>query len=188
MPVKESLLYVQPIFVQGSAANSIPLLQRVAVFYNNTVGYSPTLAESISKVIGAEQVRPPPTGDQPPTPTPSRNANVQELLRQADAEYKSAQQELANGDLAGYQQHINRMAELIQQALAQGGGDQGDGTPATTTTTPPTTAPRLTWVVTPSGLPSTSAPVAEADPTLPPWRGLDCPPPGRRWWPGSAAG
>jgi uncharacterized membrane protein (UPF0182 family) len=141
VPVKESLLYVQPIFVQGSAANSIPLLQRVAVFYNNTVGYSPTLAESISKVIGAEQVRPPPTGDQPPTPTPSRNANVQELLRQADAEYKSAQQELANGDLAGYQQHINRMAELIQQALAQGGGDQGDGTPATTTTTPPTTAP-----------------------------------------------
>jgi uncharacterized membrane protein (UPF0182 family) len=140
VPIKDSLLYVQPIFVQGSAANSIPLLQRVAVFYNNTVGYSPSLGESIGKVISGEQVRPPPTEGQP-TPPPSSTTNVQELLRQADAEYKAAERELAGGDLAGYQQHINRMAELIRQALAQG-GDQGDGAPPTpTTTTPPTTAP-----------------------------------------------
>jgi uncharacterized protein len=141
VPVEDSLLYVQPIFVQASSANSIPLLQRVAVFYNNTVGYSPSLAESIGKVIGDEQVRPPPAEGQP-TPPPSNATNVQELLRQADAEYKAAERELADGDLAGYQQRINRMAELIQQALAQ-----GDGAPATTTatapttTTPPTTAP-----------------------------------------------
>ena len=38
VPVEESLLYVQPIFVQGSAANSAA--PAVAVFYNNTVGYS----------------------------------------------------------------------------------------------------------------------------------------------------
>ena len=112
----------------------------MAVFYNNTVGYSPSLGESIGKVIGGEQVRPPPTEGQP-TPPPSSATNVQELLRQADAEYKAAERELAGGDLAGYQQHINRMAELIRQALAQG-GDQGDGAPPTpTTTTPPTTAP-----------------------------------------------
>jgi uncharacterized membrane protein (UPF0182 family) len=135
VPVKESLLYVQPIFVQGSAANSIPLLQRVAVFYNNTVGYSPTLSESISRVISGEPEQPPPTDGQQPTP-PSGTANVQELLRRADAEYKAAQGELAAGDLAGYQQHINRMAELIRQALGQS-GNQGDGASATTTTTAP---------------------------------------------------
>jgi uncharacterized protein len=124
---------VQPIFVQGSAANSIPLLQRVAVFYNNTVGYSPTLSESISRVISGEPVQPPPADGQQPTP-PSGTANVQELLRRADAEYKAAQAELAAGNLAGYQQHINRMAELIRQALGQS-GNQGDGASATTTTT-----------------------------------------------------
>jgi hypothetical protein len=59
---------------------------------------------------------------------------VQELLRRADAEYKAAQRELAAGNLAGYQQHINRMAELIRQALGQS-GNQGDGASATTTTT-----------------------------------------------------
>jgi uncharacterized membrane protein (UPF0182 family) len=32
VPVDQSLLYVQPIFVQSAAPNSFPLLQRVAFF------------------------------------------------------------------------------------------------------------------------------------------------------------
>ena len=134
VPIKDSLLYVQPIFVQGSAANSIPLLQRVAVFYNNTVGYSPSLAESIGKVIGGGQAQPPTDGQ--PTPPPSSTTNVQELLRQADRAYKNAQQRLAAGDLAGYQEQIDRMAKLIQQALARGDGASPATTPPTTTAPP----------------------------------------------------
>jgi len=134
VPIKDSLLYVQPIFVQGSAANSIPLLQRVAVFYNNTVGYSPSLAESIGKVIGGAQAQPPTEGQ--PTPPPSSTTNVQELLRQADAAYKAAQQKLAAGDLAEYQEQIDRMGKLIQQALAQGDGASATTTPPTTTAPP----------------------------------------------------
>jgi uncharacterized membrane protein (UPF0182 family) len=134
VPIKDSLLYVQPIFVQGSAANSIPLLQRVAVFYNNTVGYSPSLAESLGKVIGGTQAQPPADGR--PTPPPSSTTNVQELLRQADAEYKAAQRDLAAGKLAGYQEHIDRMADLVQQALARGDGASATTTPPTTTAPP----------------------------------------------------
>ena len=134
VPIKDSLLYVQPIFVQGSAANSIPLLQRVAVFYNNTVGYSPSLAESLGKVIGGGQAPPPADGQ--PTPPPSSTTNVQELLRQADRAYKNAQQRLAAGDLAGYQEQIDRMAKLIQQALARGDGASPVTTPPTTTAPP----------------------------------------------------
>ena len=134
VPIKDSLLYVQPIFVQGSAANSIPLLQRVAVFYNNTVGYSPSLAESLGKVIGGGQAPPPADGQ--PTPPPSSTTNVQELLRQAAGAYKNAQQRLAAGDLAGYQEQIDRMAKLIQQALARGDGASPATTPPTTTAPP----------------------------------------------------
>ncbi len=143
VPVKESLLYVQPIFVQGSAANSIPLLQRVAVYYNNAVGYAPTLAEAVGQVVRGEA--PPPTGGGEPSPPPSGTANVQELLSQADEAYKAAQRALTAGDLATYQQQINRMGDLIAQALAASGRAAG-GDGATTTTTPPatTTAPTTT--------------------------------------------
>jgi uncharacterized membrane protein (UPF0182 family) len=152
VPVERSLLYVQPIFVQGSAANSIPQLQRVAVYYNNAVGYAPTLAEAVNQVVRG--VAPPPVGGGEPSPTPpAGTANVQELLRQADAAYKAAQRALSDGDLAAYQRQINLMGDLIARALQQSGrgdGAAGDGAAATTTTVGgPTTTVATTTTTTP---------------------------------------
>jgi uncharacterized membrane protein (UPF0182 family) len=135
VPVDESLLYVQPIFVQGSAPNSFPLLQRVAVFYNNQVGYADNLEDAIREVVGGQQPTQPPAEDGAgqPTPTPgSGNSDVQSLLRQANTEYQQAQAALKDGDLAEYQSHITRMGQLIQEALST----EGDR-PGPTTTTPP---------------------------------------------------
>jgi uncharacterized protein len=135
VPVDESLLYVQPIFVQGSAPNSFPLLQRVAVFYNNQVGYADTLSDAILEVVGGQPAQPPPAdggGAQPPPATGGGN-DVQSLLQRANDEFEAAQKALRDGDLAEYQAHITRMGQLIQQALAA----QGDGTTTTTTTAKP---------------------------------------------------
>jgi uncharacterized membrane protein (UPF0182 family) len=134
VPVKDSLLYVQPIFVQGSGSTSFPLLQRVAVFYNNgdpslpDIGFDTTLSGALSQVLGA-QVATPTTPSTPSTAPPSNlNATVRQLLQQADREYQAAQAALKAGDLAGYQQHVNNMEKLLRQALGSTG--------ATTTTTP----------------------------------------------------
>jgi uncharacterized protein len=135
VPVDESLLYVQPIFVQGSAPNSFPLLQKVAVFYNNQVGYADTLEQAITEVVGVQQpVQPPPDGGgtTKPPPVTGGGGDVESLLRQANNEYEAAQTALKDGDLAAYQSHITRMGQLIQDALTA----QGDS-PATTTTTRP---------------------------------------------------
>ncbi|HZB58370.1 MAG TPA: UPF0182 family protein [Actinomycetota bacterium] len=136
VPVDESLLYVQPVFVQGSAPNSFPLLQRVAVFYNDRVGYADNLGDAILEVVSGQQTAEPPPDDgtEQPPPTPGGgDASVQSLLRQADEEYKAAQRALADGDLAEYQSRIDNMGRLITQALAT----QGDGAPTTTTTASP---------------------------------------------------
>jgi uncharacterized protein len=137
VPVEDSLLYVQPIFVQGSAPNSFPLLQRVAVFYNNQVGYADNLTDAIAAVVSGQQPTPTPPDDggavQPPPPASpggGGNQSVQTLLTQANQEYQAAQRALQDGNLAEYQSHINQMGRLIQQALAA----QGEGSSATTTT------------------------------------------------------
>jgi uncharacterized membrane protein (UPF0182 family) len=139
VPVEKSLLYVQPIFVQGSAPNSFPLLQKVAVFYNNEVGYATDLEGAINQVIRDEGAPPPDDGGQAPPPPPAGgtgNQNVQTLLTRANQEYSQAQAALERGDLGEYQQHIQTMAQLVRQALeAQGGGGNDGG--ATTTTRAP---------------------------------------------------
>jgi uncharacterized membrane protein (UPF0182 family) len=135
VPVDESLLYVQPIFVQSSAPNSFPTLQRVAVFYNDQVGFSENLADAIEAVVGSQGTAEPPAdgGAQPPPTTPGTgggDGSVNSLLRQADAEYQAAQTALRAGNLAEYQDHINNMGDFIRRALEAQGGDS-----ATTTTT-----------------------------------------------------
>jgi uncharacterized protein len=116
IPVEESFLYVQPIFVVSQQANAIPELKRVAVVHGGTVTLGNSLQEAIAASFG--QVAPPPPGGEPP-PT----QDVAGLLQQALEHFRAAQQALQNQDLATYQAEINKAQALIEQAsqLAQGG-------------------------------------------------------------------
>ena len=49
----DGLLYVEPLYVQGTGENSFPLLQKVLVNYGDRVGYANTLAEALDQVFGA---------------------------------------------------------------------------------------------------------------------------------------
>lgn len=46
------LLYVQPLYVEGTGENSFPLLRKVLVNYGDRVGYADTLAEALDQVFG----------------------------------------------------------------------------------------------------------------------------------------
>src|SRR3712207_4566174 len=71
----DGLLYVQPLYVEGTGENSFPLLRKVLVNYGDRVGYANTLAEALDQVFGAgageaavdNEEAPAPT-DQPDTP------------------------------------------------------------------------------------------------------------------------
>ncbi|WP_221204147.1 UPF0182 family membrane protein [Modestobacter versicolor] len=53
LPIGTSgLLYVEPLYVQGTAENSFPLLQKVLVNYGDRVGYGDTFAEALDQVFG----------------------------------------------------------------------------------------------------------------------------------------
>jgi hypothetical protein len=47
------LLYVEPLYVEGRAENSFPLLRKVLVAYGTRVGYADTLSEALDQVFGA---------------------------------------------------------------------------------------------------------------------------------------
>ena len=51
-----------------------------------------------------------------PTPGPTPTGKVGQLLAQALQHFQTAQQDLRNGDLAGYQREINQAQQLVQQA------------------------------------------------------------------------
>ena len=72
----DGLLYVEPLYVQGSGEGSFPLLQKVLVNFGDRIGYADTLAEALDQVFGAgagevatDSGEVPPTSDGPSEPT-----------------------------------------------------------------------------------------------------------------------
>ncbi|MGY1813521.1 UPF0182 family membrane protein [Blastococcus sp. SYSU D00820] len=68
LPIGEDgLLYVEPLYVEGTGENSFPLLQKVLVNYGDRVGYADTLSEALDQVFGAGAGSAATDGDDPGT-------------------------------------------------------------------------------------------------------------------------
>jgi uncharacterized protein len=115
VPIQDGLLYVQPIFVQASQG-AIPELRRVPVFFNNQLGYTADLADSIDQVLSRTTKAPPAGGPQPPAGPQATPTALARILQQQAEQYRRAQQALDRHDLGAYQQAIERLGQLIQQA------------------------------------------------------------------------
>ena len=139
LPVGDGLLYVQPIYTQNAATTgSYPILQYVVASFGDQVGFGQSLDEALRQALRGESgtVAPPETG--PPVEngggptTPPQNAEVEQLLQQADQAYQEAQTALRNGDLGTYQTKVQEMQSLIQQAMDQLSAEQS-ATPSSPT-------------------------------------------------------
>jgi uncharacterized membrane protein (UPF0182 family) len=134
VPIEDSLLYVQPIFVQASQG-AIPELRRVPVFFNNQLGYTASLADSIDQVLDRTSKGPSADSPQPPAGPQATSTALAQILQQQAAEYRRAQQALDRNDLGAYQQAVERLGQLIQQA------QQLTGAPPSPTTAQATSPP-----------------------------------------------
>ena len=141
IPTEESILYVRPLYLQAQSGTQIPEFKYVVVVYAGRAVFDETLQGALAQLFPGLEAAPPPADEPPPPGTPpppppgSPPAGVGDLLAQAEQAYTDAQNALRAGDLAGYQQAVDRAAALVRQAVAAAGGAPADG--ATTTTTTP---------------------------------------------------
>jgi uncharacterized membrane protein (UPF0182 family) len=120
VPLDQSVLYIRPMYVTSST-NSLPQLKYVIAVFNQDVGISPTLAGALSEVLGANVTVGPSTGT-PSTPPSKSGQTAEAYLKQAAADYTSAQAALQAGNLGAYQSDVNAMnkeLQLAQNALAK---------------------------------------------------------------------
>ena len=133
-------MYVEPVYAVASPAasdSSFPILRYVLVASATTSASAPRSRRRSSRPASARGVidEPDRRAQDDPTDEPHRRrrhrgpagADVAELLAQAQEEFDAADRALEAGDLAEYQEHIKRLAELVRRALAQIGGGRGPG-------------------------------------------------------------
>lgn len=113
VPMGDSFLYVQPMFVQSKQANAFPELKRVIVVHGGTVGIGATLNEALVD-SGIEGEGSTPAGEGPQASGSSARVDV--LLAEAVVHFRAADEALRAGDLATYQAEIDKARELVSQA------------------------------------------------------------------------
>jgi uncharacterized protein len=127
VPIEESLLYVQPVYVQSDQPNAIPELRRVVVVNGPDIGIGSTLGEALDDALGDAVPTPTPTppdgdgGGEPP-PTGTVDEQVQALLDEAANHFALADAALRDGDLATYQREVELAQAAIDEAQALLGG------------------------------------------------------------------
>jgi uncharacterized protein len=125
IPIEDSFLYVQPVYVRARQENAIPELKRVLVMNGTTVGVGANLTEALAAAVSG--VEPPPGGGGQEPPTGSVQDQIRQLLDQAQQHFDAAQAALQAGDLGTYQDEIQAAEDLIAQAVALADQDAGAG-------------------------------------------------------------
>jgi uncharacterized protein len=129
IPVANSLLYIQPLYV-ASSRNPIPTLQQViAVYGKQPAGIGATLSDALQQVFGATVSVTANTGG-----TGQLSPQVRALLADAQRQYAQSQTDLKAANLGAYQSDINALENDLNQVAALTGGTV---TSTTTTTTNP---------------------------------------------------
>jgi uncharacterized membrane protein (UPF0182 family) len=141
IPLQDSLLYVQPVYVQSDQENAIPELKRVVVVNGSAIGIGSSLNAALTDSLG-EVVPPEGGGGQPPQG--SVEEQIQILLDQAAQHFAAADAALRAGDLATYQTEIKAAQDATaqaQQLIANLLGVQASGSPSPSPSVSPSPSP-----------------------------------------------
>jgi len=124
IPIDQSLIYVQPLYLAASEQGALPELRRVIVAYGNQIAMEPTLEQSLGRIFSG--LRPTAVDAAPvrgtvaeaaPTAGPATAARL--LGQRALEIYGRAQDALKRGDWAAYGAEQKRLEEVLRQ-LSEG--------------------------------------------------------------------
>jgi uncharacterized membrane protein (UPF0182 family) len=123
IPIEQSLLYVQPLFLQAEGGR-IPELKRVVVAYQNQVVMEETLDAGLTRLFGGSSG----VVTQPERPAVTEAAGepalgeteLRSLLGEARRRYEAALAAQRAGDWARYGEEIRRLGELLERLAGTG--------------------------------------------------------------------
>ena len=129
IPIKESLIYVQPLYLRAESGK-IPELKRVIVAAENRIAMEENLEASLARIFGSAPVAQPRAEEtlasaaQPGQPATGASiapmqSNVQGLGAQAKQHYDRAIQAQREGDWARYGEEIKRLGTVLEQMSRQ---------------------------------------------------------------------
>ena len=108
VPINQSILYYQPIYLQGEQ-NPLPEFKFVVVVFQDRIIMEETLSDALDSIFGE--------GISEDTQNENDSESPLDLLQKASDAFDKAQEELVAGNLGKYQELIERAQSLVALAI-----------------------------------------------------------------------
>jgi hypothetical protein len=118
IPIDQSLVYVQPLYLAASEQGALPELRRVIVAYGNQIAMEPTLEQSLLRIFGGRATPPAAATAARAAPSAEPVSAPPALARRALEIFTRAQDALRRGDFAAYGAEQKQLEEVLK-ALAR---------------------------------------------------------------------
>lgn len=112
IPIEKSLLYVMPIYIKSTGANTIPEMKRVILGYGDRIVMEETLEKALLNVFNFKQQDKQPLPDDTPPPA---GTNVQELIKKANDTFIKAKDAQQKGDWSAYGSYLKELEDTLKQ-------------------------------------------------------------------------
>jgi len=110
VPINQSILYYQPIYLQGEQ-NPLPEFKFVVVVFQDRIIMSETLSEALASIFGDELIS--------DNVEESKGESPLDLLAKATTAFEQAQEQLQKGNLGKYQELIDQAQQYVDLAIDQ---------------------------------------------------------------------
>ncbi len=133
IPVEDSILYVEPIYLAAEGGQSLPEVKKVIVAYGDQVVMMPTLKEALDVIFGDEtvdEVIEDPGEEEPDEvideedPEEGENGDFEDpdlddldlegLIRLANEAFEAAHEALRDGDWTTYGEYMDQLEEILR--------------------------------------------------------------------------
>jgi len=116
LPIKNSLLYIEPLYLRASGANSIPEMKKIIISYDNNLLMVDNIESGLQQIFNYQ----PPNGvvqgaTGTTTPTTPLSETQVKLIKQANDLYEKALDAQRTLDWTKYGDYIKQLGALLKQ-------------------------------------------------------------------------
>ena len=110
VPIEDSLLYVEPIYLKSDTESNFPEMKMVVVSFGDTILMEPTLDRAIERLFGITTDKPPQKPD-----TQYDDSSINDLINQANEVFSNANEASKNGNWAEYGRKLEQLEKILNQ-------------------------------------------------------------------------
>lgn len=115
VPIRDSVMYVEPLYIKSGSETSIPEVKRIVVAYKDSVVMAETFDKAIQKIFGGQIEEAEKDLNKNQDAGITQSNTLRQMIEEARDLYNKAEEALKAGDFSLYGQHIKNLGDVLDQ-------------------------------------------------------------------------